>query len=307
MALLGRRGSGDDSLAALVAAAYRDRPEDAVWITEGLACFVADRRGPASGAATDRALLADLPPPALVPAHAGLGLSIAWRHLRELAAERSSDAARKCLERIADEAEASAREGFVETTLESLGFAARLLAPGQVPDLARHLATVDPRLPRCFWHGLGRALYFTPASFLPRKDSVGKAFRSVRRETSAGAARESAIEGLAWPLLLVNLRTPEVVAGALANHPELADSDPFRRGLEAALEIWHRAAASPTALVELQRYEPAAESPGAARQWIRRVREPCRRVLATAESAVATGEAPARPGASRNAEPELMR
>ena len=106
VSVLGHReaeAADEGSLAELVAAAYRDRPEDAVWITEGLACLVADRRGPASGAATDRSLVADLPPPALVPAHAGLGLSIAWRHLRGLVAERSPDAARKCLERIVDE------------------------------------------------------------------------------------------------------------------------------------------------------------------------------------------------------------
>lgn len=301
MAVLGHRGPDDDSLAEPIAAAYRDRPEDAVWITEGLACLFADRRAPASGAATDRTFLAELPPPALVPAHAGLGLSIAWRHLRGLTAQRSSDAARTCLERIVEAAEASSRAGYVETTLESLGFAARLLAPAQVPRLARHLATVDPRLPRCFWHGLGRALYFTPASFLPGADSVGRAIRLVRREVPPGPARDSVLEGLTWPLLLVNLPTPEVVAGALARHPELADSGPVCRGLEAAIEVWAGAAASPAALVELQRFEPAT----ARSRWIRLVREPCQRVLATAEGPVATGEAPARLEASRETELEV--
>lgn len=248
------------SLRELVTTAYRRIPDDAVWVTEGLACRFADRRRPGD-APPERRLLDDLPPAARVPAHAGVGLSIAWRRLRELRRDGASTAPRRHLERVVHEAEESALEGSVETVLESLGFAARLLFPDQVPRLAPSLEVADERLPACFWHGLGRALYFTPASFVPRTDSTWRAIRLARSEPPDPEAREHALEGLAWPLLLVNLRTPEVVAGLLRRHGELAEGGPFRRGLEAAVEVWRRTAARPDGLLDLRCFGPGADPP----------------------------------------------
>lgn len=246
------------SLAELVTTAYRRIPDDAVWVTEGLACRFADRCRPGD-APPERRLLDDLPPAARVPAHAGVGLSIAWRRLRELRLDRTSTAPRRHLELVVHDAEASALEGSVETVLESLGFAARLLFPDQVPRLAPSLEVADERLPACFWHGLGRALYFTPASFVPRADSAWRAVRLARSEPPDPAAREHAVEGLAWPLLLVNLRTPEVVAGLLRRHGELMESGPFRRGLETAVEVWRRTAARTDDLLDLRCFGPGAD------------------------------------------------
>ena len=264
----------------LVETAYRRIPDDAVWVVEGLACRFADRDRRARGdAMPDRRWLADLPPAARVPAHAGVGLSIAWKRLGELRRDGASLAPRRHLERLVREAEESALDGSVETVLESLGFATRLLFPAQVPRLVSHLAVVDERLPGCFWHGFGRALYFTPASFVPRTDSAWRAIRRAGGEPPDREARVRALEGLAWPLLLVNLRTPEVVAELLRRHGELAESVPFRRGLEAALGVWRRTAARPDDLVELADFEPPGQDPLLLGHWIRMVREPCERWL----------------------------
>jgi hypothetical protein len=246
--------SEEVSLRGLVEAAYRRIPDDAVWVTEGLACLLADRLRSGDGSCDSvavRRLLADLPPAARVPAHAGVGLSISWGRLVELRWARDPVAVRRGLERFVREAEASALEGSVETVLDSLGFAARLLFPGQVPRIAPELEAADERLPYFFWHGLGRALYFTPASFVPRTDSAWRAVCRARSEPPCPAARDHALEGLAWPLLMVHVRAPEVVARLLERHGELAESVPFRRGMEAAIGVWKRSTARPRDVAEL--------------------------------------------------------
>jgi hypothetical protein len=242
------------SLRELVEAAYHRIPDDAVWVTEGLACLVADRLRSCDGASDGvviRRLLADLPPAARVPAHAGVGLSISWTRLVELRRASEPAAIRRGLERFVREAEASALEGSVETVLDSLGFATRLLFPGLVPRIAPELEAVDERLPYWFWHGFGRALYFTPASFLPRTDSAWRAVGRAHSEPPSPAARDHAVEGLAWPLLMVHVRAPEVIARLLERHGELAESVPFRRGLEAAIAVWKRSTARPGDLAEV--------------------------------------------------------
>lgn len=271
------------SPAELVATAYRRIPEDAVWVAEGLACRFADDRGLRS-ATPERRWLADLPPRARVPAHAGVGISIAWRRLGELRRDdapcaSAAHAPRRHLERFVHDAEETALEGSVETVFESLGFASRLLFPAQVPRVAPHLAAVDTRLPACFWHGFGRALYFTPAGFLPRTGSAWRAIRHADTEPPDREARDRALEGFAWPLLLVNLRTPEILAELLHHHGELAERAPFRRGLEAALGVWSRTTARPDDLVELARFEPPVRDSRTVEVWTRLVREPCERSL----------------------------
>lgn len=266
------------SLPELVESAYLRVPEDAVWVTEGLACLFADRWSAGDPTSARRAL-GRLPAAARIPAHAGVGLSIAWRRLEELRREPAPAATRRCLERCVREAEEQSLEGFVETVVESLGFAARLLFPSQISRIVPHLEDVDGRLPSCFWHGLGRALYFTPVSFLPRADSAWRAIRRARSEVPDPRAGDRALEGFAWPFLMVNVRTPEVVAAVLERHGELVESAPFRRGLETAIGVWQRSTARSEDLIELRCFEPRSRDPQAVERWIHQVREPCERWL----------------------------
>jgi hypothetical protein len=268
-----------------------------LWATEGLgyaypraaAAAVLAREPLAAGRAGGvGGQPACLPARAVVPLSTGSALAVAEGLLAEL--ERGGgtdrDRVRGWLERCRDDLP----PGFQALAVEALGLVARTLHPWRLARLDDLLAAADPVLPEYLWHGAGRGLYFAPMHLPPWSGGSRRAFGKARGEPPHDAGRRNAIGGLTWALTLVNVRSPEVVEGALAAGGEDlgAAEAAIANGAASALLVWREWAGADDVLARFLDYQPAAA--GRAEPWRRRVVEPCRQALAGATRDLRRGE-----------------
>jgi hypothetical protein len=264
-------------LAALVGLARGLDPYTAVWAIEGLGHWWAERRPSPEGAG----LLADetdLPGDALVALHAGMGLSLARQALALVPTGGDDAAVARALDDFRGRCARAARPGYVEVALEALGLVGRTFYPSLVAAIDRVLLEDDPQLLALFWHGMGRGAYFLPSHFVPGHPGAGRALRLLEDETAHETGRRNALAGLAWPLTLVNIRHPEVVEAALAQHRGLAGAA-FADGVGAALVAWRDLTGSDAYNRLWLQYEPYAGDRDLVQSWDTCIVTPCRKAM----------------------------
>jgi hypothetical protein len=305
-------GSRRLPLAAQVARAQALGPYRALWVIEGLG-FRHAEMGWRSGA-EPRELLggdgaADVPAGTLVALHCGMALSLASRMLGRIArsaawaasaASAASAAAgelRRALAEFITASQEISRPGYAGAVLEGLGFAARLLRPRWVPAIARELPGLAAEVDACFWHGVGRALYFLPANLSPRRSAPWRAAAMALSEPvqaagppgspgpqatenrAADAATDracnNALAGLAWPLVLINLRHPQVLSSFLRRHAPLAEDAAFVSGVGSALRVWCDCMPGDPYVAALRGYRPQPPEAGLARLWQHSIAAEC--------------------------------
>lgn len=283
---LGRRFAGL-RLPAQVAAARKLGPFPGLWTVEGLGWARADDP---SRKLFDDPTGRDLPPGSLVPLHTGLGLALAHRLLREAGPDAGQAELAQLVDGFASLCRRVSLPGCAGAALEGLGFAARIARPELVPGIGRAVEERGPELAHRFWHGLGRGLYF---AHLPRalhhRPEAWPAVAAARREPTYPSGRRNALAGLAWPLLLVNLRQPAVLEAFLrCHHHELAEDGAFARGVTAALLTWHAWAGRDLFFERLMEHRPEA---GLDEAWRRQVAEPGAAALGLAAAFAASRRA----------------
>ena len=74
-----------------------------------------------------------------------------------------------------------------------------------------HLKGLEAPASEFFWHGAGRAMYFSPMYMLPGLSPWNAAEQEPPNET----ARRNARAGVAWAFTIVNVRQPEIAANFL--------------------------------------------------------------------------------------------
>jgi hypothetical protein len=238
----------------------------AVWASEGLGYARAE-----SGRMDLR--LDGLPANAVVPLHTGAGLSFAGRLL---AAGRAPGAAE--LARWLAAWEERARPGYGCIAVEALGLVARNLYPYLLPRLGERLEAIGPAHAELLWHGAGRGLYFAPSHALPYSGALGRAFEKAWREPPGEPGRRNATAGLAWALTLVNLRHPEILAGALGRHrDEIGSVEAFANGVSSAVLVWYDIVGLDPHLTAFLAFRP--HSPALAALWLDLVLRPCEEAL----------------------------
>jgi hypothetical protein len=277
---LGLPGDGPTDLgAALRRVELMDRYRG-LWTTEGVGYLQA--AAALRGGGRPRSLLAGgaLPAHSLVPLHTGMGLAFAGRCLEGCTAESGSAAVRRQLEWFVALCHDNARGDYRAASLEALGLSARLLRPRLVSLLDGQLRQMGGGLVNRFWHGVGRGLYFGPATALPCGNVLWPSARQACREPPREEDRCNALAGLGLAVALVNVRSPEVIEGYLeCDGGRLAEADAFADGLGAALRIWLCWAPVSEHAEVLLRHRPAAEAPGLAGRWERLVSAPVREAL----------------------------
>lgn len=305
-------GSRRLPLAAQVARAQALGPYSALWVIEGLG-FRHAEMGWRSGA-EPRELLggdgaADVPAGTLVALHCGVALSLASRLLGRVArsvawaasaASAASAAAgelRRALAEFITASQEISRPGYAGAVLEGLGFAARLLRPRWVPAIARELPGLAAEVDACFWHGVGRALYFLPANLSPRRSAPWRAAAMALSEpvqaagppgspgpqatenraadAAIGRACNNALAGLAWPLVLINLRHPQVLSSFLCRHAPLAEDAAFVSGVGSALRVWCDCMPGDPYVAALRGYRPQPPEAGLAQLWQHSIAAEC--------------------------------
>jgi hypothetical protein len=279
-----RLRAADPPLASLVERALSLGPFRTVWTIEGHGYGHAERRA-ARGAAPRDWLAADtagLPPASLIALHCGIGLSLARRRLAASAAAPAAELRRAVAAHLADCREL-APPGQAQPLLEALGFIARLRLPRRVAEMAGELARLDDEAHACFWHGLGRALYFVPGHAVPWASAPWRAVAALAREAPPGAARDNALAGLAWAVTLVNLRHPQVLEQLLRHHAAQVAGEPcFAHGVTSGLLVWQDCAPDDPCLESWRRHQPPPAGGELALLWGSQVSGPAEAVLARA-------------------------
>jgi hypothetical protein len=285
-------------LAALVELADDLVPYRRLWRLEGLGYGHAEERAAhaahaahAANVAEPRGWLAagaaELPAASLIALHCGIGLSLARRLLAASARAPAAELRRGLAAYVAGCREL-ALPGHAAPLLEALGFIARLRLARRAGEVAGELARLDEEAHACFWHGLGRALYFLPRHAPPWPGTPRRLFAAVTREAPAGEERENALAGLAWAVTLVNLRHPRVLEDLLASQPPWVAASPgFAHGIGAAVFVWHDCTPRDPYLAAWRRHRPEPAGSGLARRWERQVSGPAEQALAAAAAAVA--------------------
>ncbi len=207
-----------------------------MWRTEGVAYRRAERWRPTERprpTGEGRAPLGDL-----VPLHAGTSVALAIRGLATAPPGRP-ELLGPALDGFLLAARKAAEPGWEDVVVEGLGLVAWTLHRRRLREIEEALARRRTGVRELFWHGVGRGLYFAPSQVLRVRTATRRAVELARSAPADETGRMGALAGIAWALTLVNLRSPEVVAEALAlAGGELVPGGPVEQGICAALLVW---------------------------------------------------------------------
>lgn len=249
-------------------------PFFSVWATEGLGhyyTYLITAGLLQSSGSIPKGLLSDtnsdLPRDSLVPLHTGMGLALA-----EALLARGYDTA-SLAENFLQVCRANARPEYWRASAEALGLVVRNLHPGLIPSLDQYFLQTDEEMLACFWHGVGRGIYFTPPNFLPYWSEPWQGYEMCMREPPHEVGRRNAVAGFAWAMTLVNLRQPEIVAGFLERYGRfLAARDAFANGVFSALVVWLHCAPHDTSVRGFLDYQPDLSNHELGHLWEAQVR-----------------------------------
>jgi len=279
--LLGLDPAVHAPLPAMVERAERFASFPRLWAIEGLGNYYAERAWDRSAGTDPQDLLTDpstatLPASSLTMLHAGIGMSFANRLLRTLHPDSPPGVIRATIVRFAALCRRSSRPGYAGAAYESLGLAARTLYPNLVRSLDRELQVSAPDLVGYFWHGVGRAMYFEPASLLPAFNAPWRAVATIERDMPHETARLSALSGLSWAMTLVNMRTPEVMGGFLRHHATTLERSPaFSNGVTSSLLMRFDTTPDDQYVHSFVRHQPVEAEPAVRSAWDSLIARPC--------------------------------
>ena len=204
----------------LVARAYTVSAFQALWAVEGLGHYYTDSYHAHFG--DPQGLLVEanaaVPEKSLTMLHAGMGLSFADRLIGSLNPDDPSPGpTRAVLEQFVSLCRNNSRKGYLGCAIESLGLVTRDFYPDLLNVVQEQFQQLAPDLVGYFWHGAGRALYFSREYFLPALSTV---WSGIDEEARNCPDRLSAMAGLAWALTLVNMRQPAILEHALPSYTQ---------------------------------------------------------------------------------------
>jgi hypothetical protein len=248
-------------LAEIVAKGYALGSFPALWAIEGIGHDLVESRHHRGESLTDLLTsteMKDLPPGSLTMLHAGIGLGLAEIALRDLRPDSPADQIDAALRRFHKDCESSSQPGYVGCALESLGLVTRhFYGHSMVLVVDRRLEALDLAPRGFFWHGVGRALYFSPENMVPNLSSPWPAVAMCDRLAPHDLARENLIAGVAWGITMVNLKQPVVLEGLLKKHGTgFGDTDAFANGVMSALIMRKDTTPDEEHIASLLAYEP---------------------------------------------------
>src|SRR5258708_19112509 len=94
----------------------------------------------------------------------------------------------------------------------------RNLYPHRLGSMDIYLSRAHREIYPCFWHGVGRAIYFSPLNFLPGRSAPWAGIGMCMSEPPDASARRNALAGFAWAMTLINIGYPEILTQALKHH-----------------------------------------------------------------------------------------
>ena len=267
-------------LPELVRRAYRVSPFSALWAVEGLGHYYTDLYWKLKGA--PHSLLSDsdvqVPQESLLMLHAGMGLAFASRLLDSISPDAASpNQVSTVLREFVSLCENNARLGYLGAAIESLGLVTRDFYPDLLDIIHRQFVEIAPQFIGFFWHGAGRALYFSRRYFLPL---LGTVWSGIDEEAHGCPDRQSAMAGLAWAVTLVNMRQPAIMQNVLGSQMAPAPlADAFTNGVISSIIM--RQDTTPDAQFIPAFFKYQAHDRQRATIWERRISEPTTLALNT--------------------------
>ncbi len=275
-------------------------PYSSLWLIEGLGHDYAAWQLALAGEPAGILTREEAPSPALLMLHAGLGLALAEHVLGGLRPDRPTTAeVARAIERFVDLARRNSRPGFADAALESLGLVARCFYPDLVAPVDRALAGSGGALHGYFWHGVGRAIYFLPVSFLPGYGSIAHAIEMARRQAPDPPSRRHAVAGVAYAVALVNLPYPGVVEHLLRSLGESLRDGAFTEGLVSSIVMRRTTTPDDPGLEIFLRHRPDPADARLAGLWRELISDP---VEAASGELTGVGATPASPATGRRGE-----
>jgi enamine deaminase RidA (YjgF/YER057c/UK114 family) len=231
----------DIHLPRAIEKAYSLPAFQALWAVEGLGHDYAASRWRFHG--PQKRLLweenADVPEKSLLMLHAGLGLFLADWLLGSgsptLIAHSPPAQFRAVTEKFVSLVQDNARKGYVGPVVESLGLVTRDVHPDMVDSVGAAVHDVAPDLTGYYWHGVGRALYFSRQYFLPVLSTM---WSGIGSDGQTVRDHQNVMAGLTWAVVLVNMRQPEIIEWMLRNnirHSSLQDG--FANGAASSIMV----------------------------------------------------------------------
>lgn len=168
--------------------------------------------------------------------HAGLGLAFGKVTFDQLAPKPTLDEVGAAVTKIFERCRANALDGFLPASLEALGLVVGVFHRQLQEPVLKALHEQEPEALPLFWHGMGRALYFTPSSMAP-----GSTWKIVKKAQQIGRddpmIRNNLISGLSAALTMVNISSPEVLARMVIgpHGADLLDEPGFIHGVASSI------------------------------------------------------------------------
>jgi hypothetical protein len=261
-------------LPELVGKAYELSPYSALWAVEGVGHYYAEeyweRYGQPHGLLGESN--APVPSKSLLMLHAGMGLYFADRLIGELTTESDPQKVRAALEQFVALCRENSRPGYSGAAIESLGIVTRDFYPDLFTIVNQQFRVAAPEYVDFFWHGIGRAIYFSRKFFLPLLFSM---WNDVNVEASTEHERLAAIAGLAWAFTLVNMRQPAIVESAVQSYAtETPLADAFANGVCSCVIMRSDTTPGEPFVSEFYEHRPSPQNCELATAWERRIFAP---------------------------------
>jgi hypothetical protein len=207
-----------------------------LWAVEGLGHDYAltfwGRSRPIRGILTEGQARA-LPDKSLTMMHAGLGLAFAEKLMERVTPYSAASDIRRVLREFVTLVKENARGGYEGAAYESLGLVTRFWHSLMVNIVDQQMQEVEPEAVAYFWHGVGRALYFSPTYFVP---GLLSAWIPVEQEPPYELAKLNMIAGLAWATTVVDVRQPQIMETTLKYYGDVVSKTPaFTNGVMSTL------------------------------------------------------------------------
>ena len=225
---------GTYPLEQMVDKAYLRGDYPALWLLEGLG----ERYAHACMGGRDvRGLLtsgkgAELPDKTQLMMHAGMGIAFAKDIVAGLTPWSTRTKVKDALRRFLDLVRQNSIAGCEGAAIESLGLVTRTWHGQLVTLISDELLEMDADATEFFWHGAGRAMYFSPMYMLPGLSP----FDAAEREPPDDTARRNARAGVTWAFTIVNVRQPKIAAHFVHHKSDrVSGNDAFTNGVHSTL------------------------------------------------------------------------
>lgn len=243
----------------------------ALWLLEGLGERYAHAM--MDGGRDIRDLLtsgegAEIPDKAQLMMHAGMGIAFAKDIVADLTPWSDKTKVRDALRHFLDLVRENSIPGYEGAAIESLGLVTRTWHGQLVTLISDQLLALDADAAEFFWHGAGRAMYFSPMYMLPGLSP----WDAADREPPDDTAQRNARAGVTWAFTIVNIRQPKIAANLLRHKADrVTEEGAFTNGVQSTLVMAGDMVPGHKYVADFCEFQPDADEKAVADAWNRHI------------------------------------